>query len=631
MTASTLNDDLIGWWAMNDCPTESQSDEMRRTKLIGSGLTQITGLQGNAVEFASDGNSRLYAASNSLLQLANRPFTIAVWVKFDSLTDSPVILSKTDADPVTAQFRLEYDSFTQAITFRVGNTILSNATFAFNSTTPPLGVWHFILAWLDAEDGFLHIRMNNSNYDNVSTNMMVGGGMGTNDSNFTIGSNPDGSHPLDGAVDSVAVYGRVLTRTEQMLLFNRGRGANFCALEELDCKSIVCCDLPMFAYQSNTASESDGGRSLRLPLGIAPVITPGEPALGVVYDPCAAIRPLTFLSVFETGKSIGWQSRWPGIAFCDSLDRVIAESTADDGIALINFTPATPVVDYVLPLTSPYELRGIMYHPKADVIIAFVRYGTSPTFSYRLSFLHPVNGFSSDIVLGIPGGANSYEAYFTPITFKTIGILIRSLTPATPHYFAVVDVDTRTVVVSAFFQNTSGTIPVRDFTGLAYSCQLGELVSVGIKFDGSNPLFQHYMTRFDPSTLAITQEFLLPPSSDNYYRNPVYITSNGHVIVWDTSGYYDLRPESGALTQFDALLVGNVVPIYNWRLDRYIGFDSGGQQVLLYNPQTFAKQTVPITTALGNTWDFAVSRNDGQIFVHDGLFAPFLIHQLDVS
>lgn len=629
MTASTLNDDLISWWAMNDCPTESQSDEMRRTKLIGSGLTQITGLQGNAVEFASDGTSRLYAASNSLLQLASRPFTIAVWVKFDSLTDSPVILSKTDADPVTAQFRLEYDSFTQAITFRVGNAILSNGTFAFNSTTPPLGVWHFILAWLDAEDGFLHIRMNNSNYDNVSTNMMVGGGMAVNISNFTIGSDPDGSHPLDGAVDSVAVWGRVLTRTEQMLLFNRGRGANFCALEELDCKSVVCCDLPMFAYQSNTASESDGGRSLRLPLGIAPVITPGEPALGVVYDPCAAIRPLTFLSVFETGKSIGWQSRWPGIAYCDSLDRVIAESTADDGIALINFAPTTPVVDYVLPLTSPYELRGIMYHPKADVIIAFVRYGTSPTFSYRLSFLHPVNGFSSDVILGIPGGSNSYEAFFTPITFRTIGVLIRSLTNGNPHLIAVVDVESRTVLTSAFFQNTGGTVPTRDFYGLTYSCQLGQLISIANRFDGVE-FFKNYLVRMDVSTLSITHEFLLPATPVDI-RDPIYITSTGHVFGWDVLGPWDIQPATGVAVQFDSLLTGNVKPIYQWRTDRWISLDGGNSRVLLYDPVTKAKQVVPITTTLGDSWNMAVSRSDGRFYVHDGLFFPFLIREINVA
>lgn len=350
------------------------------------------------------------------------------------------------------------------------------------------------------------------------------------------------------------------------------------------------------------------------------------------FSPCATAGGLGYSEFFETVQAIGWQSSFSGIAVCDSLDRVIADSTDNTGIALINFNASPPALDYVLPLNTPFTTKGLFYHPKADVIIVWVRYGTAPGYIYRLAFMDPVNGLSSEVDLGIGGGFNEYDAHLCPIGFSTIGILLRSLTAGVPHLMAVLDTDTRTVVVSKFFENVGGTIPVRDFTGICYSCELEQLVSVGIKYDPAlDANFRDYLMRFDLATLAITDEFLLPDSLDIHYWNPIYINSTRHVIVWDVNGYYDIDPSNGTLIQFDSLLVGNVNPAYHWKIDRYLAFDGGGQQAILYNPNDFSKTTVPVVTALGNSWDMAVSRTTGKFYIHDGLFSPFLIHQFDVQ
>lgn len=347
------------------------------------------------------------------------------------------------------------------------------------------------------------------------------------------------------------------------------------------------------------------------------------------FSPCAAAGGLGFTELIDSGLSIGWQSTWQGIAFCDSLDRVIADSTDGTGIALINFN-AGPALDYVLPLNTPFETRGIFYHPKADVIIVWVRYGTFPGYTYRLAFMDPVDGLSSEIDLGVPGGTNEYEAVFTTIGFSTIGILIRSLTLGNPHLIAVVDVDTRTVVVSKFFEADGGTRPTYDFFGLQYSCQLGELCTIGNKIDTDGVFFQDYIIRFDLATLAITQEFLIAGPDALDYRNPQYITATGRLIAWDVSGYADLDPATGAVVHFDNTFTGNVVPIYFWKLDRFVTIDEANGLLLLINPNDYTKQTIPFAASAGDAYNFAVARAQGKLYTHEGLFSPFAIREFRV-
>lgn len=259
MSASTLLDDLISWWTLNDDPDDGiGTDEQHRTQMTATNLTRVTGRVGNAVEFNSAGTSRLYAASNGLLQLEKRPFTFALWVKFNAFTGSHVLVSKTNSDPITAQYRIEYDSFTTSIAFRVGRTGGNRVVLAFNGAGPPVDVWQFVVCWLDSATGYLHIRMNDSDYENVSTSPIGASFMTVNSVGFYVGSNPDGTDPLDGAMDNLAVWGRVLTRAEQSALWNDGMGVNYCSLPDGDCKSATCCDLKSFDYVASAASDADG-------------------------------------------------------------------------------------------------------------------------------------------------------------------------------------------------------------------------------------------------------------------------------------------------------------------------------------------------------------------------------------
>ena len=253
----SLLDDLISWWSLDNDPDDGMMlDNMNRIVLTPMYINQVTGIQNQAAEFDPMGPASLCAASNGLLQLENRPFTFAFWFKFNSITGSHVFISKTNSSPIESQYRIEYDAFTTAIAFRVGSVSLSNVVLAFNSLAPPLNVWHFVVAWLDDDDGFLHIRMDNSNYEAISLNPQVGG-MDVNDVTFCLGSNPDASNRLDGAMDEVAFWGRVLTRAEQDELWNNGFGLDFCAVAECDCKSLVCCDAKLFDYNSSEATDAD--------------------------------------------------------------------------------------------------------------------------------------------------------------------------------------------------------------------------------------------------------------------------------------------------------------------------------------------------------------------------------------
>lgn len=343
------------------------------------------------------------------------------------------------------------------------------------------------------------------------------------------------------------------------------------------------------------------------------------------YENCGTAGTLAFSSAAETSKKLSWNPRWYEIEYADSIDRIIADSEDDTGISLIDFTGGVPVLDYTLPLTTPFRTAGYFYHPGQDIIVAFIRYGTSaPPFTYRLAFLHPVTGFISELDLGIVGGSNNHGAKFCPIDDTRIGLLVYAVTFTRPELIAVIDVSTQSVVVSQFYEGTGGVQPTRHFYGICYSCILDELCFSNNRFTGTPS--QNFITRMNVSTLAITSEIL----ASNVPADIVYINSTGKGFGW-SNGYFDVDFVAGTSTLIESFgSLGDPRPKYHWKIDRVVAKDDTNG-ILLYNPHDFSKITIPLTNA-DDSYYPAVQRNGGKIYVHDlSGVSNFNIHEINVT
>lgn len=135
-----------------------------------------------------------------------------------------VIANKGLASSNTRDYVLYYDPTSSKFTFSVGNGTVSGSVS--NQETITAGRWYTILAWHDAVNNTLNIQVNNAN---VST---VGYSSGAMDTTYplSVGAHADGSCGLDGRIDELVLYKRVLTSAERSWLYNNGIGRAYASL-----------------------------------------------------------------------------------------------------------------------------------------------------------------------------------------------------------------------------------------------------------------------------------------------------------------------------------------------------------------------------------------------------------------
>ncbi len=92
-----------------------------------------------------------------------------------------------------------------------------------------MGGWHQVVAWHDATADTLNIQVDNGAVTSVSYSN------GAKDTTFalSVGGFADGTYVLNGRVDELAFYKRVLTSGERSWLYNNGLGRSYYDLSQM--------------------------------------------------------------------------------------------------------------------------------------------------------------------------------------------------------------------------------------------------------------------------------------------------------------------------------------------------------------------------------------------------------------
>ena len=180
------------------------------------------------------GTEYAYIADNGGLDVGSvNNFTICGWVKGEDLAKAAAgsLFGKNIAGGVSGRYFFTYNATTGYIVFFVQATGQCTITSSVDITTG----WHFILATITQESGYLDVDVFIDNVQ-VGTTQYAAGNCNALDNkyNFIIGgyNAGDGSSiTAYGKADysEVRVYHKKLTPTEQTTLFNKGDVAGYAA------------------------------------------------------------------------------------------------------------------------------------------------------------------------------------------------------------------------------------------------------------------------------------------------------------------------------------------------------------------------------------------------------------------
>lgn len=231
-----ITDDLVEWWSCDEY----------RGNLVGSvgnydcvdqnTVGATTGKLYNGRLFARASNEHFTLADNADVSLGNVPKTWAFWVKFNTLPGNMDIFAKWS----TNEYLIRYETTVQSIQFFFKDSLNANKSIAGNVVLTT-GTWYFVVVWIDPDADTINVQIDNQvSYATASHTL---GSLNTT-ANLFIGSRDGATNSLDGVLDEVAIWTRVLTPEERTWLYNSGVGRSYIETQPVPTHSITTAAVP---------------------------------------------------------------------------------------------------------------------------------------------------------------------------------------------------------------------------------------------------------------------------------------------------------------------------------------------------------------------------------------------------
>ena len=222
-----LVDNLIAFWKLEEA-SGSRIDSVGSNNLTDNNtVTQATGIVGNAAQFARANSEHLSILDNIDLSTGDIDFSFACWIYLDSKTNSSSILGKWTGLADQREYLLIYlGGATDRFHFVVsgdGNGTQSKNINADTFGAVPTGVWIFVVFWHDATANTVNISVNNGAVDSAAHTFGVFDGTG----DFNIGATEAAFDFMDGRIDAVGFWKKVLSAAERTELYNNGNGLEY--------------------------------------------------------------------------------------------------------------------------------------------------------------------------------------------------------------------------------------------------------------------------------------------------------------------------------------------------------------------------------------------------------------------
>ena len=217
--APSLLTKLIAYYALSDA--NDSSGNGRNLTNTGSVTFGTPSKVGNAGQFT--------AASSMVLSSADAGFglvggiTLAAWVRFASFPGANSnFVDKAQSTPDSRGYAVRYNNVADRIIIGVYHP--SGDAEVNWSAAPAANTWYFVVGWYDLSAATVNLSIDNA----AAVSAAAPNGPGIATSPCRSSSSGDGTLSfLDGALDEVGIWNRVLTAAERSILYNGTAGVTW--------------------------------------------------------------------------------------------------------------------------------------------------------------------------------------------------------------------------------------------------------------------------------------------------------------------------------------------------------------------------------------------------------------------
>ncbi len=216
---------LISWWALDE-QSGARNDSHGTNHLTDNNTVgYTTGIKSNAAQFVSANSEYLSRADNAALSTGDINFEFGAWVYLSTKTATQRFISKWVGSAASLEYLLVYDQPTDRFIFYVYSGSTAGTATASTFGSPSISTWYYISAYHDATNNYVGISVDDGTVNSSSYSL----GVQDTGSAFILGALSDGSGGfVNGAIDEVYMYKRVLTADERTWLYNSGAGRAYC-------------------------------------------------------------------------------------------------------------------------------------------------------------------------------------------------------------------------------------------------------------------------------------------------------------------------------------------------------------------------------------------------------------------
>ncbi len=220
-TGDDISNALAAFWHL-DATSGTRADTWVNSVdlLDGNTVTNMLGKGGPAAYFTRANSEYLYQTVATALAPGDADYTFALWVRLTTKPADMGIVTKAD-NGTTREYALYYDSVADSFIFELyaaGGASIGTAEAGL--FTPLVDEWYFVICSYDASEDAIQIEIDNT-YVGLAT---ASGTPAQTGANFELGRN-EASEYLDGALDELWFWDRLLTSAEKDQLLNDNHGA----------------------------------------------------------------------------------------------------------------------------------------------------------------------------------------------------------------------------------------------------------------------------------------------------------------------------------------------------------------------------------------------------------------------
>lgn len=218
--SASLRTSLVAYWKLNEVSGTRADSVGANTLADNNTVTSATGVVGSAASFASANSESLSIDDNAALSLADGPdASIAFWLKLTTVATARLV-SKWD----NTAGDLEYSVLvvTDKVRFAVSGDGTAAPSVEWGSTLSA-ATWYHVCAWHDSVADIIAISVNNG----TPVTLAHTAGIFNSTSVFTLGALSGGGQHLNGALDELGIWKKVLTPAERDALYNSGAGLTY--------------------------------------------------------------------------------------------------------------------------------------------------------------------------------------------------------------------------------------------------------------------------------------------------------------------------------------------------------------------------------------------------------------------